>query len=67
MFSSIWTKLSGWKIYGISTGYIVLVLMDKLLGLHVDGFIVGDDWLNQVFGGLLVMAGRSTVTSVTGK
>lgn len=67
MFSGIWTSLSGWKIKGISVGYVVLVLLEKVLGLDVPGFEAGDAWVNEIIIALGIFAGRDTVKSITGK
>jgi hypothetical protein len=67
MFSGIWTSVSGWKIKGISVGYILLVLIEKLAGLDVPGFEAGDAWVNEIILAAGIFAGRDTVKSITGK
>lgn len=58
--------LKGWKIRGLSVGYVVLVLVDKFV-VDLGGFDAGPDWINQIIYGLGIFAARDTVTSVTGK
>lgn len=67
MFTSMWDGLRGWKVKGISVGYIVLVLVEKFAGLDVPGLEVGGEWLNEILIALGIFAGRDTVTTITGK
>ena len=67
MFSGIWRSVSGWKIKGISVGYIILVLLEKALGLDVPGFEASDAWVNEIILAAGIFAGRDTVKAVTGK
>jgi hypothetical protein len=67
MFSGVWTAISGWKIKGISVGYVLLVLIEKLLGVDIPGFSVSDAWVNEIIIASGIFAARDTVTAVTGK
>lgn len=67
MLTGIWDGLKGWKIKGLSVGYIVLVVLEKVLGLDVPGFAPGDQWLTEIWVAIGIFAGRDTVTTVTGK
>ena len=58
--------LQGWKIKGISIGFIVLTLVDKFL-LDINGFQAGENWIMEVLIASGVFAARDTVKSITGK
>lgn len=58
--------LQGWKIKGISIGFIVLTLVDKFL-LDINGFQAGDNWIMEIMLASGVFAARDTVKSITGK
>lgn len=64
LFGNILEKLQGWKIRGLSIGYVLLILVEKFV-FDVPGFVVGDDWLTQILIGLGIYAGRDTLDTVT--
>jgi hypothetical protein len=61
---NIWTKLQGWKVHGVAWSWIAGCILEKVLGIPIEGFDPGADWLNTVFIALGVSAGRSTIASV---
>lgn len=58
--------LQGWKLKGISVGFIILTLVDKFL-LDINGFQAGDNWIMEILIASGVFAARDTVKSITGK
>jgi hypothetical protein len=58
--------LQGWKVKGISVGFIVLTLVDKFL-LDINGFQAGENWIMEIMLASGVFAARDTVKSITGK
>lgn len=59
-------KIKGWKIKGLSIGYILLILIDKF-AFDLAGFDAGPDWINQLLIGLGIFAARDTVDSTVEK
>ena len=58
--------LQGWKIKGISVGFIILTLTDKFL-IDIAGFQPSENWITEIMLAAGVFAARDTVKSVTGK
>lgn len=59
-------KLKGWKIKGLSVGYVLLVITDKFV-LDIGGFEAGENWLNEIIVALGIFAARDTVDTVVDK
>lgn len=66
MLYNVLGQLSGWKLKGISVGFILLTIIDKFF-LDIAGFTAGENWIEEVLIASGVFAARDTVKSVTGK
>ena len=67
MLTGIWDGLKGWKVKGLSVGFIIMVALEKVLGVDIPGFDPGSQWLTEIWAALGVFAARDTVTTVAGK
>lgn len=65
MLKSILTfkSLEGYRTYLIAMVFIAACVVEKILGVDLPGFEVGDDWVNQC----AIMLGLTTVRASVGK
>jgi hypothetical protein len=59
---AIWTALEGWKTYIVVALFMMCVVAEKMVGLDIPCFNVGDDWLTYVMNALGLGAIRAAIS-----